>query len=421
MKRILVVSWFFPPINSSEGLVTYKLLNNSKYSYDVYTQNSNDSWSYGKNDYLPLNNNINCIFSSAENLNDFVEKALEYYNNNMDKYDIVMTRSMPEESHIIGLKIKQLNPNIKWIASFGDPIGNNPFVLRAVKSQNPYTLQATLRNGFSFKRILSLKRIIKNHIFKTRNKKEYDAYIGSKNALEFEIVKKCDYIICNSKKQLEYIAKNNRSSKDKFIVIPHSFDRKLYKTVPLTKNKKIVFTYIGHLDDIRTPELLLKAVLKLKEDQKDLSNKAEFNFYGDISDKDKLFILNNDLLDTVHINKPISYLESLQTMQKSDWLFHIDANLFDIIDNNIFFAAKLADYLGAGSKIFGITMLDGASAEILRKTNALTATYSCEEIYNWLYLIIYEGYNVNMNLAESENYNSEKVVAIMDALIERIK
>ena len=47
MKRILVISWYFPPINSSEGLVTYKLLKNSKYQYDVCMQDSNDSWSYG--------------------------------------------------------------------------------------------------------------------------------------------------------------------------------------------------------------------------------------------------------------------------------------------------------------------------------------------------------------------------------------
>ena len=30
MKRILVISWYFPPINSSEGLVTYKLLNSER-------------------------------------------------------------------------------------------------------------------------------------------------------------------------------------------------------------------------------------------------------------------------------------------------------------------------------------------------------------------------------------------------------
>ena len=38
MKKGLVISWYFPPINSSEGLVTFKLLKNSKYKYDVFTQ-----------------------------------------------------------------------------------------------------------------------------------------------------------------------------------------------------------------------------------------------------------------------------------------------------------------------------------------------------------------------------------------------
>ncbi|MFR8622331.1 hypothetical protein [[Ruminococcus] torques] len=44
-----------------------------------------------------------------------------------------MTRSMPPESHEIGLKIKEIKPEIKWIASFGDPIANNPFVLKTIK------------------------------------------------------------------------------------------------------------------------------------------------------------------------------------------------------------------------------------------------------------------------------------------------
>ena len=38
MKKILVISWYFPPVNSSEGLVTFKLLKNSEYEYDVFTQ-----------------------------------------------------------------------------------------------------------------------------------------------------------------------------------------------------------------------------------------------------------------------------------------------------------------------------------------------------------------------------------------------
>ena len=64
MKRILVISWFFPPINSSEGLVTYKLLNNSKLKYDVYTQKNNNLWSYINTEELKINKNINPIYSN---------------------------------------------------------------------------------------------------------------------------------------------------------------------------------------------------------------------------------------------------------------------------------------------------------------------------------------------------------------------
>ena len=127
-KRILVISWYFPPINSSEGLVTYKLLNNSKYEYDVFMQSNNELWSYGKDeDIKNINKNINRITSKAKELNDFYNEAINYFRDNQDKYDIVMTRSMPEISHKIGIEIKKIKNNIIWIASFGDPIANNPF------------------------------------------------------------------------------------------------------------------------------------------------------------------------------------------------------------------------------------------------------------------------------------------------------
>ena len=73
MKRILVISWFFPPINSSEGLVTYKLLNNSKLKYDVYTQKNNNLWSYINTEELKINKNINPIYSNSITLEEYVE------------------------------------------------------------------------------------------------------------------------------------------------------------------------------------------------------------------------------------------------------------------------------------------------------------------------------------------------------------
>ncbi len=418
MKKILVISWFFPPVNSSEGLVTYKLLNNSKYEYDVYTQNSNDSWSYGKNDFLPLNKNIKSIYSNASNLTDFYNEGVKFFENNKNKYDIVMTRSMPEESHMIGLEIKKIKPEITWIASFGDPIGNNPFTLKTLQSNNPYSLKNRYQRQMGIKEILSLKRILKDIIYKKNNKKSYNLFIKSKNILEKNIVKNADYIICNNDYQKKYIIDNNNVGTEKFIVLPHTFDEKLYSQKAKKTSSKIVFTYIGHLDDIRTPKLFLEAISDMYQEDSDLKDKVEFDFYGNMSNNDKLYIINNDLTDFVKIKKPISYETSLKIMKNSDWLLHIDANIFDILNENIFFAAKLADYIGTGNKIIGLTMLDGASADILRKINALILTYSKEEIKNYLYLIIYKQFEIKMNKSALNEYNAKVVSNKFDQFIE---
>ena len=305
MKKILVISWFFPPVNSSEGIVTYKLLNNSKYNYDIFTQKGNASWSYGNKDVLPLNNNINCLFSDATNLDDFINSAYEFFVNNSNKYDIVMTRSMPEESHIIGMKIKKFKPDIKWIASFGDPIGNNPFTLLALKNVNPYSLKKRYEVKMSLKSVLSPLRIYRSFRYNIRNKKQYNMYIKSKNYLEKKIVNTCDYIICNNSYQVDYISKNNNIDKSKFIILPHSYDKKLYANVK-KNNDKIIFRYIGHLDDIRTPKLFLEAINLLNTKYDDFKDKVQFEFYGNMSMNDKVYILDNELTDVVKIRKPIN-------------------------------------------------------------------------------------------------------------------
>src|SRR5699024_5628824 len=108
---------------------------------------------------------------------------------------------------------------------------------------------------------------------------------------------------------------------------------------------------------------------RLKNECPDLADRLELFFYGNMSAKEKVYLLDNELLDVVHIKKPVDYRTSLAIMQESDWLIHIDANLSGVLDENIFFAAKLADYIGAERPIFGITMFDGAGADVVRDVN----------------------------------------------------
>lgn len=415
-KRILVISWFYPPVNSSEGLVTYKLIKSSKYNYDVFTQKNNALWSYGNEDYLPDSKNINTIFAKATDLDSWVEEAVDYYKSNINNYDIIMTRSMPPESHKIGLEIKKINPKIKWIASFGDPIVENPYTKIAISYDSPHSI-SNCRNIFG---IISPKRIAKNTIFKIRYKKQQKVYLFKELKLQNSIFELADTLIFNSDYQKDYmLQKYDSSVVDKALILNHSFDESLYPK-STKAHDKIKFSYVGHLDGIRSPFLILSAINDLYKDDPELSKKVAFEFYGNMTDFDKLFIINNELTDIVKVKKPVPYLKSLEIMKNSDWLLHIDANISSVIDKNIFFAAKLADYIGTGNKILGMTMLEGVSADILKNLNTIMTSFSSQEIKNYLYLIIYKNYNIELNEQFRNEFNSINVAKKFDEYIESI-
>ncbi len=421
MKKGLVISWYFPPINSSEGLCTFKLLKNSKLKYDVYTQKDNKSWSYDTNEDKLTSANVNTIFSQASDINDWVNKGIEYCNENIDKYSFMMSRSMAPESHEIALAVKKKHPEIPWVASFGDPIANNPY-LTLVEQKSPYSVRG---QGVTNSRILyvfSPKRIIKNIIWEYRDKKykKHHTRLYRDPILQDEVLKNCDIIIFNNEYQKRFMLREyGEDIKEKALVLPHGYDKDFYEDPKKIKKSKdkIVISYLGHLDATRTPKNFLMALVRLKENKKELYEKLEFNIYGNMDDKDKILLVDYDLCDVVKFKKIVKYFDSLKIMQESNFLLLVDANLGKVIPENIFYAAKLADYIGSGTKIITITMLDGPSAEITREVGGVVSSHSVEDIYNNLVMILEGKIKIDNNI--SSNYDMKKIAKRFDEVIEK--
>ena len=416
-----VISWFFPPINSSEGLVTFKLLKNSKFDYDVFTQSSDKTWSYDTNETKLISDNIKNL-----NLNDkmvsygeWVKKGVEYFEKNADKYDFIMSRSMPPESHDIALKIKEKYPNKLWIASFGDPIANNPYN-DLFKEEEPYSLKGKQFEYISIKSIISPIRIMKNMLWKYRRhryNKENNNPLKYHSEIQHNTIQNADVLIFNNKFQYEHMLKDyDDKIRNKAIIIPHTFDKDFYDKDVKKNNDKIIIRHLGHLDVARTPITFFKAIKRLKENYSDLGDKLEVELYGDVSNNDKLYIINNELYDIIKIKKPVTYFESLKLMQQSNLLLLVDANLSNVLDKNIFFAAKIADYIGSGTNIFGITMTEGPSTDILKETNGIQCSYSPDEIYMKLKKIIDTKQIPEQK--NSQNYDIENVVKKYDKIVE---
>ena len=413
MKKIFVISWYYPPINSSEGLVTWKLLNRSEYAYDVFTQNSVKAWSYGLNAKFESREEVKTIFAKSTTFDAWKEEAFRYFAEHHWEYDAVMTRSMPQESHEAGLLIKEAFPNVKWIASFGDPIKTNPYqhlncTLYSPKSaQNLYNRDKGLRWKLDPKRIAFASYWMVKH----RGAVQHRKHLAQ---IEDDTLRLADRIILNNRSQMRWMLGENKALLKKAHLIRHTFEETLYPADEPKPRKKLRFVFIGHLDEIRSALPLFEGIRALKDEKKDLAKRAEFLFYGDMADSDALYLVKNDLTDVVRIRKPVPYLESLAIMRDADWVVHIDANISSVVDENIFFAAKIADYFGAGSNFLAITMPTGDVADVLRACGAKVLNFSANEIRQALYLMIYEGVTAKPDPKAIEEFSARYAAAKFD-------
>ena len=423
MKKGFVICWYYPPGNSSEGLVTFKLLSNSKYSYDVWTRENQQQsvWDRKSDEDKLTASNINVIKDDCDGMKQWVRDGLRYFEEHKDEYDFIMSRSMPVESHELAMKIKEKYPNIKWIASFGDPIIDTPYIdeITMGGQSNPFKFKEYLKreevSALRAARVLvspsrSARKLLWRHEKKDGNKTA--KYFEKVN---FTTVSKADVLIYNNEYQLAHAFSRKALArfKDKSVVLEHSYDTKMYPNEnKVTKNEKISFIYVGHLDDTRNARSLLKAINRLQKKDKELEKRVRFDFYGHLSDSDKIYIVNHGLMNVVKVHDDVKYLKSLEIIKNADWAILIDANFTSLVDDCIYLPAKLIDYIGARTRVFSISHVKGAGSDIIRKVGGgKVVTHSPDDIYLYLSKIIYQKFEPKPYDEKRANYYSSKTIA----------
>lgn len=420
MKKGFVISWFFPPINSSEGLVTYKLLNKSKIRHDVFTQSSNTHWSYKKDSSLKAPD-VTVIEGRSESFSAWVEDCVRYFDKHHTEYDFIMSRAMPPESHEAAMLIKNKYPNIKWIASFGDPTYMSPYdpVFSNNIAEYPVNTVSEYIKRFAKRPI---KRILARH--QTRGDRKRAKYLEN---IEKEAFKDADLIILNNAYQRDFMEHNNNSSNNNVIVLPHSYEPSLYPAKPshLKESRyiddKLNLVHTGHLDHKRTPMPLLKALVRLRDKRPDLYNNLNISFYGTFDDASKVFTLDNSLYDIININKPIDYKQSLNIVSEYDMAIVIDANFSRSLDANIYFPAKIVDYLGTKTPIFAISSPEGITNDIIGQLGYINTSHSVDDIYqNLVYILKGQVKIPTFNVSSAKKYQSASIATIYDAAVTKM-
>lgn len=368
--NIFVASWFFPPATSSEGIVTYKLLRNSENHYDVYSSTSKQ-WGYNATMDQKSETNITCYNIETDDINTWVEGCIAKFEElyPQQKYQCIMTRSTPPESILIGQRIKEKYRDIKWIASLADPVANNPYEIKAYVDECK-TLSVDQKE--QLKTVLLGQQDEDLAVWEKRPESGVQLLCKLKR-WENEVIKHADLIISPSAVQLRYMLQK-RSWNPKYFTLPHSFDQSFYSIQkgPKEDNSKFVFSFIGYSDSIRSLEPFVRAVRYLKENNSPFLKRLDMRFIGNHPRAIKDMVLNYYLDDVIHFQSGVDYYQSLQLMQESDWLLHVDA-FFQQLETggSIFFAGKLADYMGAKRPILALTGVDSPAYSIITKAGGV--------------------------------------------------
>lgn len=351
-KKILLITYMFPPVALPEAFLCPKRLAHfTDHDVDVITCPPYKKWM--GND-TSLGNFVETYFNSVTHINvPFWHRFLPFWrlgllskcpdaarllNKHMldaarhklkqGSYDLIFTWSQWHSVHLIGSKIKDEFPNMKWVSYFSDPWVNNPY----------------RNDGF---------------IAQAINKR-----------LEQEALEKSDLIFYSTEQTKKHVANiYGDAYADKTYVLPHGFEGDFYETTQPVAEEKFVVRYIGGLYGERNPIKLIEALKRIKKNKPGVLEGVKFEFIGPLEQGlESKITIPDEIQDCVSFHGSVPYLESLNLMKSADALLILDAPGHE----NLFLPSKLIDYIGAGKPIMGLTP-PGTSAYIIKELGGQTA------------------------------------------------
>lgn len=293
------------------------------------------------------------IMPSFRYLNDYIKNHPQH---------VIITTGPPHSVHVIGLRLKLRNPQLKWVADFRDPWTEIDYFGK-----------------------LPLK----------------DSALKKHQKLEKEVLKYADIVTTVSENWAENLSKTAKKDVE---VIYNGFERNDFKK-KIQPDNKFVITYAGSLNDDRNPSVLWKILNEMCADP-DFAKQLELRLIGNISTHVKAEIEQLTVLSqrTVFITY-LPHKEAIEQLQRSQILLLL---INETPNSKGIIPGKLFEYMAANRRILCLGNPDSDIAEIIRKTGAgividrKNSSVIRETLEKW-----FQDYNQN-SLIPSESIDTDK-------------
>ncbi|MBE6053347.1 MAG: glycosyltransferase family 4 protein [Clostridium sartagoforme] len=293
-----------------------------------------------------------------------------------EKFDVMFSMHEPPSSHICAYRIKKKHKSLRWIAYWSDP-----------------WLKDSTREGSSFIR-----------------KKIEERY-------EREVVNLANkHVFVTKANRDDYIRTYNLETKNTFI-ITRGYDANVYSDIRdekkpvLIKEDMINIVYAGEIfSKLRDIRPFIKAVNSIKNENRDLYNKLNILFFGNIDDEE----VRNELLqiENVRVSNRIPYKEALGYMVNADVLLLFGNK------NSKQIPAKIYDYFGCFAYI--LVVLGDENDPILDVVSNIdkckVSVNNSNEIYKALMELSNKIINGNKSVQITE-YEWEKISKKLDLIL----
>lgn len=238
----------------------------------------------------------------------------------------IITTGPPHSLHLIGLKLKKKNPDLKWIVDLRDP-------------WSEWDLLDTLSLS---------ARARKRH-----------------QKLEREVLTLADQVITIAP---FHAARFGALGGRKVELITNGYDEEDFIGIKRVRTTKFTIRHIGMVDELRDPRPFMEALKQLMMVDSDFSMKVVVEFIGSVNRTFQDFVKGDPVLSQVTVfSKPVPHAELLKLYGGTDVQLLVLA--FTVLaPGNL--PGKLFEYMASGNFILGIGPADGDAASILRQTNS---------------------------------------------------
>jgi hypothetical protein len=243
--------------------------------------------------------------------------------------DVIVSFGNPMTDHLIGRELAR-ETGLPWVAHFSDPWTRNPFQRRRPMDE----------------------------LFNAR--------------LERSVVRAADMLLFPSRECADHVlAGHPEALRERTEVLPHSYEPAPgFDASSMRTDATLVIRHVGTLYAPRKISPVVNALLGVAAEAPSLLERVRFEFVGG-RDPDTLNGSDMERLPAgvLAMIDPVPYAESVRLMREADGLLLLDGKWNG---KGIFFPSKLADYIGAGRPILGISA-PGAAAGIIARLGGIVA------------------------------------------------